>query len=466
MRRNTDAQVSGGAAGSSDEAAVMAVERGSGVALVDQVGQPCKGEEPVREAKPFGITKREVWEAYRHVKANKGVAGIDDESIEMFEVNLKGNLYRVWNRMCSGSYFPPAVKLVEIPKKDGGVRTLGIPTVSDRVAQTVVKKRIEPRLEELFHPNSYGFRPGKCQKDAIEEVRYRCGYFDWVVEFDIHRAFDELDHIRLMKAVRMHVKDRWTVLYIERWLKAPFEKEDGTTVLRDKGVPQGSVIGPILMNLFMHFCFDRWMQQRHGYLSFVRYADDAVVFCKTKKQAQYLLESIGWRLRDCGLKLNLRKSSIVYCRDSRRQEKHACQQFTFLGFTFKPRTAKKQTGEVTLGFLPGVSQECVKEMLQQIRRWKLPRQTNASIQELAARYNPKLRGWFNYYGQFRKTALRRVYESFEAALARWARRKYKKLQRHIGRSFKWIWRVARRAPGMFFHWRAYGQAGGRAMGAV
>ncbi|MGH8567865.1 MAG: group II intron reverse transcriptase/maturase [Gammaproteobacteria bacterium] len=444
----------------------MGLERSSGVVLTGSAGQPGNGEELVRSVKPFGIAKRVVWEAWRHVKANRGAAGIDDESIEMFEANLKDKLYRVWNRMSSGSYFPPAVRLVEIEKKSGGVRTLGIPTVEDRIAQTVVKIYIEPALEQLFHPDSYGYRLNKSALQAVGVTRERCWEYDWVVEFDIHRAFDELDHDLLMRAVRKHVKERWAVLYIERWLKAPFAKEDGMIVQRSKGVPQGSVIGPVLMNLFMHYGFDRWMQELHHYCPFARYADDAVVHCKTEKQAQFMLRVIGERLGQCGLQLNLKKSGIVYCKDSDRREGHACKQFTFLGFTFRPRVAKNRYGKKFQSFLPAVSREAMKEMLQTIRRWKLSRQTSASIMELATRYNPILRGWWNYYGRFYKTALRRVFDSFEATLARWVRRKYKKLLRHEGRSYRWIWRVARRQPRLFVHWRAYGQAGGRAMGAV
>ena len=269
-----------------------------------------------------------------------------------------------------------------------------------------------------------------------------------------------------MSVVRRHVKERWAVMYIERWLKAPFVKEDGTVVQRIKGVPQGSVIGPLLMNLFMTYAFDRWMQEIHPYCPFARYADDAVAHCWTQKQAQYMLGAISRRLGLYGLKLNLQKSSIVYCRDSRRREAHACKQFTFLGYTFRPRVAKNRYGKIMQCFLPGVSFEAQKKMLRTIRSWKLPRQTPASIGELAAQYNPILRGWWTYYGYFNKTALRRVFESFEATLARWARRKYKKLLRHEGRSFRWLQRVARRQPDLFIHWRAYGQAGGRAMGAV
>jgi group II intron reverse transcriptase/maturase len=210
----------------------------------------------MKSAKPYGIAKRTVWEAYQHVKVNRGAAGIDDETIEMFEGDLSGNLYKLWNRMSSGSYLPPPVKQVEIPKANGGTRRLGIATVADRVAQTVVKLLIEPCLDSIFHPDSYGYRPRRSAKQAVAITRERCWRYDWVVEFDIKAAFDQIDHGLLMKAVRTHIKEDWILLYIERWLVAPFETQDGTQLARERGTPQGGVISPLLMNLFMHYAFD------------------------------------------------------------------------------------------------------------------------------------------------------------------------------------------------------------------
>jgi group II intron reverse transcriptase/maturase len=293
------------------------------------------------------------WEAYRHVKADRGAAGIDGKSIEMFEANLKDNLYQVWNRMCSGSYIPPAIRLVEIPKKTGGVRTLGIWTIEDRIAQTVAKSYIEPALEKLFHPNSYGYRPNKSALQAVGVTSERCWKYYWVIEFDVHKAFDELDWTLLLRAVRKHVKERSAVLYIERWLKAPFVTADGTRVPRSQGVPQGSVIGPVLMNLFMHYCFDRWTQEKHPYCPFARFADDAVVSCSSQLQAQWKLKAITERLTQCGLRLNLEKTVIVYCKDSQRQEAHARKQFAFSAYTFRPSGAKNCYGKLFDSFLPG-----------------------------------------------------------------------------------------------------------------
>jgi RNA-directed DNA polymerase len=466
MRKNTDSQISGGVAGSSDEAAVMAVERGSGIVPAGNVRQPDSGEERMKSVKPFGIAKRVVWEAYKHIKANQGAAGIDGESIEMFEANLKDNLYRIWNRMSSGSYFPPAVRQVEIPKKTGGVRALGIPTVADRIAQMVVKICIEPALDPTFHPDSYGYRPGKSALQAVAVTRKRCWKYNWVVEFDIRRAFDELDHALLMRAVRKHVREPWAVLYIERWLKAPFITKDGIAVPRDKGTPQGGVISPVLMNLFMHYCFDRWMQTSYSHCLFARYADDAVVHCWSEPQAKSMLRAIEARLAECGLTLHAEKSAVVYCADRARRGQFKRKEFTFLGFTFRSRNARGTNGELFQSFLPAVSKAAMKRMRHTIRSWRLPCQTSVSITELAARYNPILQGWWNYYGSFYKSELHRVYKRFDEALVRWTRRKHRKLSRRIQRSFQWLVRIARKLPQLFFHWRTFGLVGGRAIGAV
>ena len=200
----------------------------------------------MKSIKSFEISKHVVWEAYRRVKANKGAAGVDDESISHFEQHLKRNLYKVWNRMSSGSYHPPPVKQVEISKKSGGKRILGIPTVSDRIAQTVVKLVMEPLIEPEFHSDSYGYRPRRSAKTAVAVTRKRCWQYDWVVEFDIKGAFDNIDHALLMKAVKHHVKERWMLLYIERWLTAPFETEEGILIPRNVGTPQGGVIQPAI----------------------------------------------------------------------------------------------------------------------------------------------------------------------------------------------------------------------------
>lgn len=311
--------------------------------------------------KPYCIEKRVVWEAYQLVKANRGAAGIDDETIAMFEQNLSKNLYKLWNRMSSGSYFPPPVRQVEIPKANGGTRKLGIPTVSDRVAQTVVKLLIEPTLDPIFHPDSYGYRPGKSAKQAVAVTRERCWRYDWAVEFDIKAAFDQIDHALLMKAVRSHIRESWILLYIERWLVAPFETADGSQLPRERGVPQGGVVSPILMNLFMHYAFDYWMTRTFAQAPFARYADDAVVHCWTEAQAKDVMQTIASRLQECGLTMHPEKSKIVYCKDSNRTGAYPNVQFTFLGFTFRPRRAVNKAEPALHEFPAGCERRCIEE---------------------------------------------------------------------------------------------------------
>jgi RNA-directed DNA polymerase len=407
-------------------------------------------------AKPFSIAKRTVWEAFQQVKANRGAAGIDEETIIMFEQNLSSNLYKLWNRMSSGSYQPPAVKQVEIAKKSGGLRKLGIPTVADRVAQTAAKLVIEPILDPIFHPDSYGYRPGRSAHQAIAVTRTRCWRYDWVVEFDIKAAFDQIDHTLLMKAVRAHIQEKWVLLYLERWLTAPFESEDGTQVARERGTPQGGVVSPILMNLFMHYAFDNWMKRHYPQCPFARYADDAVVHCRSLKQAQDLMQMIASMLLDCGLTMHPDKSKVVYCKDSDRKGRYPEVQFTFLGFTFRPRRAQSKRGRVFTSFLPGVSKEALTRMRQTVRGWALHRQTSMKLADLAQQCNRTARGWWAYYGAFYPSALRPLTYHIDQKLEHWARRKYKPLAGRYQRSKEWLGKIKQVFPRMFVHWYGAG----------
>jgi group II intron reverse transcriptase/maturase len=407
-------------------------------------------------AKPYSIAKRTVWEAYQQVKANRGSAGIDDETIAMFEQDLPRNLYKLWNRMSSGSYFPPPVKQVQIPKAKGGFRKLGIPTVSDRIAQTAVKLIIEPIIDPVFHPDSYGYRPGKSAKQAIAVTRARCWQHDWVMEFDIKAAFDQIDHALLMKAVRAHVKENWILLYIERWLTTPFETDESVRIPRERGTPQGGVVSPILMNLFMHYAFDCWMKRTNPHCPFARYADDAVVHCRSQKQAEVVMQSIASRLEECGLKMHPEKSQIVYCKDSGRTASYPQVQFTFLGFTFRPRDARNKQNRIFTSFQPGASNEAMKRMRQTVRGWRLYRQTAGTLAELAQQYNPVIRGWWNYYGAFYRTVMYKLMGFIDRKLEQWARRKYKTLSRHKQGSADWLRQMRRVYPGLFFHWSVAG----------
>lgn len=405
------------------------------------------------KTKSYEISRHIVWEAYELVKANKGAAGVDEESIQKFEANLKDNLYKVWNRMSSGSYFPPPVKAVEIPKKNGGVRILGIPTVSDRIAQMTAKLYFEPLVEPIFHPDSYGYRPGKSAIDAVRVTRTRCWRYDWVLEFDIKGLFDNIDHELLMKAVRKHTDCAWIILYIERWLKAPFQMKNGDIVERTSGTPQGGVISPVLANLFMHYTFDKWMVKEHADNPWARYADDAVTHCRTKEEAEQLLKQLRERFLACKLELHPEKTRIVYCKDDDRNGDYPEIKFDFLGYTFRPRRSKNRHGKFFINFTPAVSNKACKAMRQTIRGWRMHLKPDITIHDLSRMFNASLRGWLNYYGHFYKSQLYPVFRHMNLALVQWARRKYKKLERHKTRAIRWLGRLAKNLPKLFAHWQ-------------
>ncbi len=419
-----------------------------------QIGQLRRlEEEPGSEAKPFGIPKRMVWEAYQWVKANKGAAGVDGESIEEFEKDLKNNLYKLWNRMSSGSYFPLPVRVVEIPKDGGGKRALGIPTVGDRVAQTVVKMYLMPLLEPIFHEDSYGYRPGKSAVQAVGVARKRCWSYDWVLDVDIKGFFDNLDHDLLRRALQKHTNCKWVHLYIKRWLNAPAQLQDGTLVERSKGTPQGGVISPLLANLFLHYAFDEWMRRKQGNIPFERYADDIIVHCRSEEQARWMWEAMEKRLSQCRLELHPKKTKVVYCKDGMRRGHYPNEKFDFLGFTFRPRLTKFREGKYGINFSPAVSGEAAKAMRQTIRSWRLHRRSDKSLSDLSHIFNPILRGWMNYYGSYYKSALYPIFDQLNCTLKKWAMRKFKAHRRKIRRAAHWLGRIARREPRLFTHWQ-------------
>jgi group II intron reverse transcriptase/maturase len=402
--------------------------------------------------KSFDISKREVWEAYQKVKANKGAAGVDGCSIEDFENDLKGNLYRIWNRMCSGSYFPPAVKAVEIPKAHGGgARILGVPTVADRIAQTVVARRLEVRVEPAFHQDSYGYRPKRSALDAIRSCRERCWKYDWVVDLDIQKFFDSVPWDLIVKAVEANTGQRWVVLYVKRWLQAPVQLPDGTIAKRDRGTPQGSAVSPVLANLFLHYAFDAWMAREFPAVPFERYVDDAVVHCVSERQAQYVLASLGNRMEQVGLRLHPDKTRIVYCKDGARRGSYEHTSFTFLGFTFRARAARTRHGVNFTGFLPAISKDALKKISGELRRWQIHHRTGHTMGELAYRINPVVRGWMQYYGAFYRSALHPFLQRINTYLMRWIRKKYKRLKGYRKAQAAWR-RITKQYPRLFAHW--------------
>ena len=405
------------------------------------------------QAKPFSISKQVVWKAYRRVKENKGAAGVDEESIAEFETNLKGNLYKLWNRMSSGSYVPPPVRMVEIPKKSGGYRKLSVPTVSDRIAQTVVKMYLEPKVEPYFHPDSYGYRPGKSAIQALGVARKRCWRYNWVIDLDIKAFFDNLDHSLVMKAIRKHTDCKWTHLYVERWLKAPTQLKDGTLVKREKGTPQGHCVSPLISNLFLHHAFDEWMKRNYPHIPFERYGDDIIAHCKSEKQAKWIRTVIERRLALCKLELHPEKTKIVYCKDEDRPGYYPNEQFDFLGYTFRSRRSKNRFGKYFINFTPAVSNEAKKAMGREMRKWRVHMASDKKLDDIARMFNPILRGWINYYGKYYKSELYLTFKQLNRALRKWAMRKYKKLKEHRRRAEYWLGRIARRDPTLFAHWQ-------------
>jgi RNA-directed DNA polymerase len=409
----------------------------------------------MENTKPFQISKQAVLEAWKCVEKNAGSAGIDRESIEEFESDLKRNLYKIWNRMSSGTYFPPPVMGVPIPKKSGGQRILGIPTVSDRIAQTVVKMVLEPELEKVFLPDSYGYRPNKSAHDAIAITRKRCWQYDWVLEFDIRGLFDNIPWDLLLKAVKHHTSCKWVILYIERWLRAPLQLSDGTTVERTKGTPQGSVVSPILSNLFLHYSFDMWMQRSFPYVPWCRYADDGLLHCSSKEQAEFIKAMIDNRFKECGLELHSEKTKIVHCKKVEQKQENEVKEFIFLGYTFRQRTAKRSSdGLLFNSFMPAVSQIAMKEMRRTIKHgWSLQSKQHWDLESLAKEINPVIRGWIAYYGKFYPSAMCPIYRCIDRRLKIWAKRKFENLSHSDVRGSKWLKHIYKSNPTLFAHWK-------------
>ena len=409
------------------------------------------------QAKPFPITKRTVWEAWKKVKANQGGAGIDGQTIADFEADLGNNLYKLWNRMASGSYFPSAVRRVDIPKASGGTRPLGIPTVADRIAQMVAKQWLEPELEKHFHPDSYGYRPGKSAHQALEQTRKRCWRNDWVLDLDIKAFFDSIDHDLLMRALRRHTDQRWVLLYVERWLTAPVAMPDGEVLERDLGTPQGGVISPLLANLFLHYAFDMWMAREFPNIPFARYADDAVCHCRSERQAKYLRYALERRLAQCGLTLHPAKTKIVYCQDSDRRERYPNTSFDFLGYSFCPRRSRNRWGKYFVSFSPAISNKAKRFIRQTVRGWKLHLRSDKSLVDLSRMFDATIRGWIGYYGAFYPSALRFVLRCIDRRLVLWATRKFKRLRGHRRKAAAWLRTIQQRYPILFAHWQFFPQ---------
>ncbi|MCS3795078.1 group II intron reverse transcriptase/maturase [Niastella sp. OAS944] len=400
------------------------------------------------ETKQHPITKKMVLDAYKVVRANKGSAGVDDESLDEFATNATGNLYKLWNRLTSGSYHPPAVKEVAIPKRSKGIRYLGIPSVSDRIAQQVVKSYIEPKIEIHFHENSYGYRPRKSAHHALRQTTVNCSYYGWAVDLDIKSFFDSIDHELLMKAIRCFVNDKWVLMYIERWLKAGVSR-DGVIYAREKGTPQGGVISPILANVFMHFVFDKWMEKNHPNMPFERYCDDAIIHCTTERQASFIKSVVAKRLAQCKLELNDAKTHIVYCRNHVHREYYpnTRAKFDFLGYTFRPIRFKSQE-QWKFSFLPCMSESSKNEVRITLRKL-IVRGMRYSIEQIAEVLNPKIRGWYQYYHKFTTWTTRGLWYWLNQKLANWIKN-YRRTS--IKKARDLMVRMYETRPHLFAHW--------------
>lgn len=375
--------------------------------------------------------------------------------MEEYDATRSKHLYKLWNRIASGSYFPPPVKEVEILKKDGKTRSLGIPTISDRVAQTVLKDYLEPRFEKIFSPYSYGYRLGKNAHQALEEVRKNCWMTDWVIDLDIKGFFDNIDHNKLMLALEKHISEKWCLMYIKRWLTAPVQtKTRGLVEKQGKGTPQGGVISPLLANLFLHYAIDKWLEQNHTTVKYVRYADDAILHCKSKVQAEYVLRNLNRRMLECGLELHPEKTKIVYCKDYRRQAEHENVKFDFLGYSFQPRTSKsKKTGDLFLGFDCAISISSKKRIVRKMRELDIEHLTHKSIVGVAQFLEPYIRGWINYFGKFRLSELNPIFQLLRKRLVKWARKRYKRYNKSLNKAYDWLDRVRVQFPTLFYQWR-------------
>src|SRR6266705_1938212 len=408
--------------------------------------------EPKSQGKSYDIPKRLVWDAWLKVRSNGGAAGVDGVTIPQFKENLKNTLYKLWNRMSSGSYFPGPVRGVEIPKK-GGTRVLGIPNVVDRIAQTVAVLVLEPNAEQVFHDDSYGYRPGRSPVDAVGVCRERCFKKDWVVDLDVKAFFDSVSWELMLKAVARHTDQKWVILYVERWVKAQMLMPDGTMVARVKGTPQGGPISPLIANIFLHYGFDLWMTREYPGVQFERFADDVVVHCVTESQARHVREAIDRRLVKVGLELHPDKTKIVYCKDSRRRQKYELVAFTFCGYMFCPREAfAKKRKQAFTGFMPAVAPGKLADMSRKAAAWRLHRRTTSTLDDLAEDVNPVLRGWLDYFTEFYPSAVIPICRRMDHHLMRWAQRKYKRLKRSKKRTWTWLRGVRKRAPGLFAHW--------------
>jgi RNA-directed DNA polymerase len=461
VRQNTEVMCDGGLSRSSEEASVMGVERRAEVVQLE-LDFTTLGNQGMTKpilTKGIPITKQMVYEAYKKVHRNKGAAGIDEESLEDFDLGKAKNLYKIWNRMSSGSYFPMGVREVSIPKADGKKRKLGIPTVSDRIAQEVVRTYIEPRLEKEFSANSYGYRPLRNTHQAVAKVKENVLKYPWVIDMDIKGFFDNMSHEKVILALEKHISEKWVIKYVKRWLTAPMINKEGKETPRSVGTPQGGVISPLLANLFLHYAFDKWMAIHFPQISFVRYADDIIVHCNSEEESKEVLEAIRGRITNCELSLHPDKTKIVYCKTANRKKTFKTVKFDFLGFSFQPRPLmSSRTKKLFLSYDCAISRTKELKIAEELKESMFHQWTGSTLEEIAKTFNPKLRGWYNYYGKFSPYKLNRVFGLFNWRLIKWAVKKYKSFNGSMRKAGNYIRGIAEAFPYIFVHWQ-YGFKG-------
>jgi len=457
MRSNTKVIFEGGLNRSSEEDSVMELERRVGVERLKEVKATTQRRRKTipTQTKVLPIEYKKVIKAYKKVKRNKGGKGVDMESLEDFEKDLRGNLYQLWNRLTSNNYHSSPVREKAIPKDDGKVRKLGIPTVRDRIAQEVIKSYLEPRLDGLFHKTSYGYRSKKNAHQALKEVRKNCWKYDYVIDMDIRNFFDEVSHDLLNKALKKHIGERWIIEMLNNWLCAPIEEEDGNLRTRlGKGTPQGGVISPLLSNLYLHYVLDEWLIRKYKGVKFVRYADDVIIHCRSAKEAEEVLTSIKARLESCELQLHDDKTKIIRCGKRRKiGTSNYGEVFDFLGHRFQPRMKKDKKGELFLGYDCTISPKSEKKITEKLRKSNFQNWTNRTLEEIAAKFNPKIRGWLNYYGVLESRRIGVIFMRFNFRLLKWVINKYKRFKKSYRKARRWLQRLAKERPNLFYHWR-------------
>jgi group II intron reverse transcriptase/maturase len=400
------------------------------------------------------VTMQQVQEAYKKVKRNGGAGGVDGQSLADYDTDKVNNLYKLWNRLASGSYHPEAVRTVEIPKSDGSKRKLGIPTITDRIAQQVVKDVLEPRMEKIFHKDSYGYRPHKSAHDAIGQCRERCFSHPYVLDLDIKGFFDNINHELMLQILHYYVSEKWILLYVERWLKSPIRGTDGQDVARTQGTPQGGVISPLLANMFLHVVFDSWISHHYASLKWERYADDIIIHCWSKTSAQELQQAVERRLETMGLTAHPEKTKIVYCKNERRKEDYPINSFTFLGYSFQPRRCANRAGVLFLGFTPSLSPKAAQHIRDEVRKYRIHRAVHLELPQIAALFESKLRGWIWYYGKFTSSGIGTLLQDwFNEQLGRWVKNKYKTCRGSLTNGMNKLKEIYKSFPSLFIHWQ-------------